>query len=198
MIVFTYINFLTLENIKMYIRINIKSKNNNSLKSFLKVFNVLAKNNKLKLNKILTVFHKKKFKKVFTILKSPHIYKTAQEQFEYILFAKTFKVDTYQVLKTLIVLKKIQQRSFADTQIKITYIIIPNTKKKIFLNYLIKKKIRVIHRHVPARKVIKSIGSYLSIANLYGRSSFSTRSVYDENEYDICQSTYNHLLRNFT
>lgn len=124
----------------MYIKINVKSKNNNSLKSFLKVFKVLAKNETLKLNKILTVFHKKKFKKVFTILKSPHVYKTAQEQFEYILFAKTFKVDTFQVLKTIIVLKKIQQRSFADTQIKITYSITPSSKKKIFFNYLIQKK----------------------------------------------------------
>ena len=70
----------------------INSKNNNSLKSFLKVFKVLATNKSLNLNKIIKVSPKKKFKKVFTILKSPHIYKSAQEQFESILFAKTFKI----------------------------------------------------------------------------------------------------------
>ena len=156
----------------MYLNITISSKNNTSLKSFLKVFKTLGQSKALKLNKTLTVFQKKRFKKVFTILKSPHVYKTAQEQFESILFAKTFKAQTFQILKTLIILKKIQTRSFADTQIKITYIINPNPKKEVFVNFLIQKKIRIISS-VPALKKTKNIGLYLLIANLYGKCCFT-------------------------
>ena len=94
----------------MYLNITISSKNNTSLKSFLKVFKTLGQSKALKLNKTLTVFQKKRFKKVFTILKSPHVYKTAQEQFESNLFAKNFKAQTFQILKTLIILKKIQSK----------------------------------------------------------------------------------------
>jgi ribosomal protein S10 len=159
----------------MYLNITISSKNNNSLKSFLKVFKTLGQSNWLKLNKTLIVFQKKRLKKVFTILKSPHVYKTAQEQFESILFAKIVKVQTFQVLKTLIMLKKIQTISFADIQIKITCIINTNSKKEIFVNYLIPKRIRIVSIRVPARNVIKSTGLYLLITNLYGKCRFTNR-----------------------
>lgn len=157
----------------MYLNITISSKNNNSLKSFLKVFKTLGQGDGLKLNKTLTVFQKKRFKKVFTILKSPHIYKTAQEQFESILFAKTFKVHSFQVLKTLVLLKKIQIISFADIKIKIKFSIASSSKKELFITYLKPKTIRAFSIRVSEQDSIKNIGLYLFIANLYGKCCFT-------------------------
>ena len=157
----------------MYLNITISSKNHNSLKSFLKVFKTLGKNDGLKLNKTLKIFQKERFKKVFTLLKSPHVYKTAQEQFESVLFAKTIKVQTFQVLKTLIILKKTQTLSFADIGVKTRFLITPKPKKEVFVNYLEKKKIRTISIDLPAQKVTKIMGLYLLIANLHGKYYFT-------------------------
>ena len=77
----------------MFINITIRSKNKNSLKKFLNVFKNLSKNKRLQLNKTLNFFQKKRYNKVFTILKSPHVNKTAQEQFEFNLFAKSIKIN---------------------------------------------------------------------------------------------------------
>lgn len=156
----------------MYLNITISSKNNNSLKSFLKVFKILGQGDGLKLNKTLTVFQKKRFKKVFTILKSPHVYKTAQEQFESILFAKTLKVQSFQVLKILVILKKIQTISFADIKIKTKFSMAPSSKKELFVNYLKPKTIQGFSVRVFEQNKTKNIGLYLFIANLYGKCGF--------------------------
>jgi ribosomal protein S10 len=116
----------------MFININIKSKNKNSLIFFLKIFNQFNNDKKLKLNQTLLLSQKKKHKKIFTILKSPHVNKTAQEQFEFISFSKKIKIDTFQVLKTLIVLKKLQTTLFSDVIIKLDFIIdTEQTKAKL-------------------------------------------------------------------
>ena len=81
----------------MFINITIKSKNKNSLENFLNVFYEFGNNNKLKLNRAMFLSQRKKHNKIFTILKSPHVNKTAQEQFEFILFTKSIKVDTPQI-----------------------------------------------------------------------------------------------------
>jgi ribosomal protein S10 len=164
----------------MYLDITISSKNNSSLKSFLNAFKTLSQCDPLRLNKTLTVFQKKRFKKVFTILKSPHVYKTAQEQFESSLFAKTLKIQTYQQLKTLVILKKMQTVSFADIQIKIKLIINLKCKKKMHVNYLKQKIPRLTRRHVRYIrcdegdiKLKNSVVSYLFVFNLYGKTCFN-------------------------
>ena len=164
----------------MNLDITISSKNNSSLKSFLDAFKTLSQFDPLRLNKTLTVFQKKRFKKVFTILKSPHVYKTAQEQFESSLFAKTLKIQTYQQLKMLVILKKMQTVSFADIQIKIKL----KCKKKKHVNYLKQKIPRLTRRHVHyfkcdegyegGIKLKNSVVSYLFVYNLYGKTCFNS------------------------
>lgn len=80
-------------------------------------------------------FSKKKNKKVITLLKSPHVNKTAQEQFEIKFFNFKLKVITTQAFKFLIFLKKIKNYTFADIQIKIKFL---NNSKNQFL---LKRKI---------------------------------------------------------
>jgi ribosomal protein S10 len=166
----------------MYLNITIRSKNYNSLKSFLSVFKTLTKKKKLKLNKILKVFQKKRFKKVFTILRSPHVNKSAQEQFEYNLFAKHVNIKSSQILKILIILKKIQTISFSDIEVKIKFIINPKSKKDIFIKNFVSKKIRLVSKKEKTikkkKKTFRALGKfeqiklYLLYMNLYGKSSF--------------------------
>jgi ribosomal protein S10 len=130
----------------MYLNIAIRSKNYNSLKSFLRIFKTLTKTEELKLNKILKVFQHKRFKKVFTILRSPHVNKSAQEQFEYNLFVKYVNIKSQQILKILIILKKIKTISFSDIEIKLKFIINSISKKDISIYNLKSKKIRIVSK----------------------------------------------------
>ena len=161
----------------MYLNIGIRSKNYNSLKSFVRIFKILTQTEELKLNKILKVFQKKRFKKIFTILRSPHVNKSAQEQFEYNLFAKHVNIKSHQILKTLIILKKIKTISFLDIELKIKFIINPKSKKDIFINNLKLKKIRIGSKK-KNRKIFRDIDKfeqiklYLVCLNLYGKFSF--------------------------
>ena len=143
----------------MYLNIGIRSKNYNSLKSFVRIFKILTQTEELKLNKILKVFQKKRFKKIFTILRSPHVNKSAQEQFEYNLFAKHVNIKSHQILKTLIILKKIKTISFSDIELKIKFIINPKSKKDIFINNLKLKKIRIGSKK-KNRKIFKDIDKF--------------------------------------
>ncbi len=170
----------------MYLNIAIRSKNYNSLKSFVRIFKTLTQIEELKLNKILKIFQKKRFKKIFTILRSPHVNKSAQEQFEYNLFAKHVNIKSYQILKTLIILKKIKTISFSDIELKIKFIINSKSKKNAFINNLKSKKIRIVSKKNNSktfkikknRKIFRVIDKfeqiklYLVCLNLYGKSSF--------------------------
>jgi len=96
--------------------ITIKSKNKTSVNEFFLFFN----GNKLyNSNVIKKYFQKKAKKKKLTILKSPHVNKKAQEQFENRLFKKQFKIQTTKNQKYLIFLKKINSKLFPDIEIKL-------------------------------------------------------------------------------
>lgn len=100
--------------------ITITSKNKNSIKDFFLFTNKISKN----FNIITKYLKKKRNKKILTILKSPHVNKTAQEQFETRLF--TSQITVYYSQKNLlflIFLKKIKTYLFPDIKIKIKFTI---------------------------------------------------------------------------
>lgn len=161
----------------MYLNISIRSKNYNSLKSFLRIFKTLTKTEELKLNQILKVFQQKRFKKVFTILRSPHVNKSAQEQFEYNLFVRHVNIKSYQILKILIILKKIKIISFSDIEVKLKFTINSKSKKDIFIYNLKSKKIRIVLKKKKRKTYnaicrFEQIKLYLLCMGLYGKSCF--------------------------
>merc|ERR1712084_118009 len=101
----------------MFIKLSIKAKRKKSLLFFLYVLNKFNQINKLKL------ISKKKFKKRFTVLKSPHVNKNAQEQFEFNLFSIDIAISKFQLSKLLIILKKIKNNFCYDIHIKIEFLI---------------------------------------------------------------------------
>jgi hypothetical protein len=100
------------------------SKNKKSLKRLIR----LIEHNPFKLNAIKKYFSKANHNKILTMLKSPHINKKAQEQFESRLFSKQINFYSLAHFNYVVCLKKIK-KVFSDIKIKIKCII----NKKLFL-----------------------------------------------------------------
>lgn len=96
--------------------ITLKSKNQNSLEKFYQFFN---RNTFRKLKLIKKYFLKKSTKKVITILKSPHVNKIAQEQFELRVYSMQYRIRTAQTLKLLVFLKIMKTHLFPDVSVKL-------------------------------------------------------------------------------
>jgi len=105
----------------MFINIKISSKNYKSLKNFITFFITFCETNNLNFKLFLKYFKQRQKKFNFTILKSPHVNKTAQEQFEYRIFSKQINLYSFQLIKFLIILKKIQIALFSDIKVQIKF-----------------------------------------------------------------------------
>jgi len=111
----------------LYYQIKIISKNKTSIKNFFKVFNKILQN----FNNITKYLKKKRKIKILTILKSPHVNKTAQEQFETRLYSSQVNI-CYSSKSTpiLIFLKKLKNYVFPDIKIKIKFLVNDLSLKK--------------------------------------------------------------------
>ena len=64
-------------------------------------------------------FRAKKIKKKFvTVLKSPHVNKTAQEQFEFRYYSREFYIKLIKPFQFLVILKKTLNESFSDLDVQ--------------------------------------------------------------------------------
>jgi ribosomal protein S10 len=112
----------------MFFYIRISSKDKESLKRFLEFISGLKS-----LNLLISHFPKHQIKKFITVLKSPHVNKSAQEQFEYRIFTKKLLVNSPQALKFFSIIKKVKNVSFPGIDLKIEGVF---EKKKEFKNLL--------------------------------------------------------------
>jgi ribosomal protein S10 len=101
------------------------SKNKNSLQS---AFFFFLKTSILNFNVVKKYFQKKTKKHFLTILKSPHVNKKAQEQFEIRIFSKQLSIYSPKKLKYILFLKKTQENLFSDVKVKIKFSL--NEKKQ--------------------------------------------------------------------
>lgn len=104
----------------MFINISIFSKNYKSINRFLVFFKHFIKQQKS--IHFFKSFQKKEKVKKITILKSPHVNKKAQEQFETRIISKKIVFCSFQLLKTLVLLKKIKHKLFPDIKISINFL----------------------------------------------------------------------------
>ena len=95
------------------LQIIIRSIDKNSIYKFIVFF---CKKNILKKQ-----LYKQTIKKKITILKSPHVNKKAQEQFEKNIFITILSIWTKNLFQFLIFLKKINNNAFSDCFISIKY-----------------------------------------------------------------------------
>lgn len=98
----------------------IYSKNKITLQNFLMF---LQKKLSVYLQLVLKYTKKEKVKKEITILKSPHINKTAQEKYKYIVYSYIIKTYSFKIQKYILFLKKLRNNLFSDIKLKMKIII---------------------------------------------------------------------------
>jgi hypothetical protein len=67
----------------------------------------------------LKYFSKHEKRKFVTVLKSPHVNKTAQEQFEFRLYSKHLLIRSFKPLTFLLLLKKVKNLSFTGLNLEV-------------------------------------------------------------------------------
>ena len=139
----------------MLIKLDLKSHNHKSLRILMNVFNEFCK---IYDPQSLLIGHNKKLKTtVISVLKSPHVNKTAQEQFEYKIFKGKLFFKSKNFLKILLLLKNFSKNLFSDVNIKICFILKDNE-----------------FTHFKDYHLTKIDSSYLKIADINGEILLST------------------------
>ena len=106
----------------MFITIYIYSKNKLSITNYLKFLKKYLNKKKLNFKNITFIFKKKIKKTVFTVLKSPHVNKIAQTQFENRLYKTQLTIYSDNYLKLIYFIKYFSENNFSDIKIKIKII----------------------------------------------------------------------------
>ena len=106
----------------MFINIYLSSKNHTSLNTFVRFFLKITRTKQIDASAFLVQHSKPRLIKKFSVLKSPHVNKKAQDQFEFRVYNKQLSLYSLQGLKLLRVLKQIQHKLFADVKIKVGFV----------------------------------------------------------------------------
>ena len=157
----------------MFFYIQISAKNKISLKKFL---DFIAKIKHP--NLIISSFSKKKIRKFVTVLKSPHVNKTAQEQFEFRIYTHKLRVKSLQSLKLLLTLKRIKKLSFPGVNLKIKSVFEKRKETKNVLASVTPEKLNIqffTNNNTSKNNRFKKIKKYLQVLDCYGE--YSLKSV---------------------
>lgn len=153
----------------MFVNIKINSKNRNSLQQYLILLGTISNKSKLDLKFIFDSFMQQNKNKIYTILTSPHVNKSSQEQFEYNIKSKQLKITSFQLFKTLIVLKKIRKVCGFDVNIIIKYSLNYKSNRIFLINGLSEKKYKIKQYNN-----LFHISGYLKILDLKGETLMSS------------------------
>lgn len=162
----------------MFFYLKISCKDKRILKKFLRFFTKIRF-----LPLFLKSFSKYEKRKVITVLKSPHVNKTAQEQFEYRLYSKDFLIQSFKPLTFFVLLKKLKNLSFPGlnlevkgflgknkTQNQVLQIVDPDniTLKSGTFFYLKKRPLKKISYKKSYSSELFFYKKYLQLFDLYG------------------------------
>ena len=151
----------------MFFNLHISTKNYNSIKRFLNFFSNQIFVKKLNLIVSKQVFVNKTQKSVFTILKSPHVNKSAQEHFTYYLYSKQFKLQSYQSFSVLILIKILNYYLFPDVNVKIELF----NQQSRFKHNMINK---INSDNFCIMKPKSNLQIYINVLNNYGKLKLKT------------------------
>jgi ribosomal protein S10 len=142
-------------------RISVSSNNLKSIKFFF-LFCFYCKNSNLFL--IKKYFKRKQKNKILTILKSPHINKKAQKQFEQRVFFRKFTLHSQKLPQYLLFLKKVKAYLFSDIKVEIKFIIQSNVDNQFCnpnnFNVNILKRISYQKTATKTKNLIKILDIY--------------------------------------
>jgi ribosomal protein S10 len=148
----------------MFINIHIYSKNYKSIELFSTFFSNKTFTEKLKITTFSLPFQNPVKKKIFTVLKSPHVNKTAQEHFEYNLYTKQFKICSHKGFLLLTFLKNLKYNLFPDIKFKIEVI-----NQNLKFGQKLKNKVNsdnfsLSHSYTGLKTYIQILNSYDSLS----------------------------------
>ena len=166
----------------MFITIKVYSKNYNSLHGFSEFLSEHVKNLEKVCVVISSVKKIKVAKKRFTVLKSPHVNKTAQEQFETALYQRNFNIYSYQGFLLLLILKRVNVSLFHDLKVVVELSLNGrnftkslksnfNSNKISFIKNVKKEQSQDFPNHSCSLK------SYLKSLDVYGEFNFKNISL---------------------
>ena len=151
----------------MFFYLKVSSKDKKVLNNFVKCLSRLENS-----STTLKCFSKKRKRKFITILKSPHVNKTAQEQFEYRFYSKRFLVNSFKPFSFFLKLKKIKNTTFPGLNLKIKGLFNkPQNQEKILTiidpdNIILKKGVNIKKNKQEILK--KSEQQYIQLFDCYG------------------------------
>ena len=155
----------------MLITIKIKSKNQDSLTKFSKFITKRVRYLEKMCLVVNSVQKIKRSKTKFTVLKSPHVNKTAQEQFETIVYEQIFDIYSYQGLLLLLILKRIKTSVFHDLTIKISMSYDSNSFSKSLKSNLNTNFSKTELNNLNGSSFLDT---YLKLLDFHGETSFKT------------------------
>ena len=123
--------------------IKFKAKNNSSLKKCLLILNLIFIKFNIYSGSINS--QSKVCKNVFTVLKSPHVFKTAQDQFGFILYFNRKQISTFKYKKLIFLLKHLNMNILSDVYFTLKMVRTKNIQCLKHLNYPNKNSIQSLN-----------------------------------------------------
>lgn len=158
----------------MYFSLKIFAKNKKSLKEFLDFLSKVR-------SPAITFcnFPERKKKNFLTVLKSPHINKTAQDQFEYKIFCKTLHIWSPQYKFLLIFLKKIIKTSFPGIKMQVNSLVSFTFEKKTVTDSLNPKVINLFffQNSVNKKSRKQKTFKYVNLFDCFGELTLFFKSM---------------------
>ena len=160
----------------MFFHIKVSAKDKKVLKSFSQfISNLQLTSNSIRL------FSKHNLRKFVTVLKSPHVNKTAQEQFEFRTYTREFIISSFKPLTFFLILKKINNLSFSGLNLKIESLFKWNVKKKLIalnpdsVNLNTTQKFNTLsHVNASNNQSLSSSKKYIQLFDCYGETVLKT------------------------
>ena len=112
---------------------------------------------------------KKNQRKFITILKSPHVNKTAQEQFEYRFYYKQFLINSFNPLTFFLMLKKAQNSSFSGLKLEIKSVM-SSSKKNINSKKILNPDNFLLNSQLKEVTNPDSIQKYIQLFDCHGET----------------------------
>lgn len=157
----------------MLITIYIQSKNLNSIKMFLKFFDKSCKD--LNLIVFMRILNGLSNRKIITVLKSPHVNKTAQEQFESLVYRAQINIFSYKYWLLLVFIKHLKSTTlFSDVYLKIKVNLNNSNYHKLAIEYLNPNNFYLINycalgsEELDFKCLFLNIPYYLMLFDIYG------------------------------
>lgn len=127
---------------------------------------------------ILKYFSKQKKRKFITILKSPHVNKTAQEQFEFRFYSREFLIDSLKPLTFFLVLKKVKNVSFPGLKLEVKGLLNTTKKNKSLLKVIDPDNIILNKISLDLNESLVPHKKYIQLFDCYGESYLKSLFYY--------------------